>query len=143
MSRLEANVADAVFLLAMAAPLFAGLWLVLTLCRQRTRDWRRAGWCSVALLATLACHPLVQLWVLEPYDEQRGLALSARATEGGLVGMAPAEVRGLLGEPTYVSQLDHDTTCWGYKQLPGYWLGSHFQVFIQRRSVTGFEANDD
>jgi len=143
MSRFEVVVDNAMFLLVMGAPLFAGTWLVLTLSRKRSRSWRRVGWCSVALLATLACHPLVQLSVLEPFDEQQGAALAAQATEWGLVGMAPAEVRSLLGEPTYVSQLDHDTTCWGYKQLPGYWFGSHFQVFIARQSVTGFEANDD
>lgn len=143
MSRFEIIISNAVFFLVMAAPLIAGTLLVLTVARRRSRTSARVVWCSVALLAALAFNPLFQYLVLEPYDQQRGLALAAHASSASLLGMAATDARGLFGEPSYVWQLDSDTTCWGYKQLPGYWLGSHFQVFLEDQAVVGFEANDD
>jgi len=138
---LETFLHESAFVVALLAPLAAAALLVLAM-RRRVRTRRRVAVCAAVLLATLTAHPITQLPVLEPLDEQRGHALAAKASAAQLVGMTDEQARALLGTPRSVHHSD-GTTLWAYKQLPGYWLGSSFQVFLRDEAVTGFEANDD
>ncbi|MBL7983917.1 MAG: hypothetical protein JNM91_02915 [Flavobacteriales bacterium] len=52
------------------------------------------------------------------------------------------QARDLLGAPSRVRDYG-GTLTWEYKQIPGYWFGSHFQVFFRAGVVYGVEPNDD
>lgn len=133
---------EVAFLVALVAPV-ASLGLLVSALRPRVRTRRRVAVCVAVLLATLIAHPFAQIPVLEPFDERRGEVLTAKVHAAQLVGMTGEQARSLLGEPSAVHHLESGTTIWAYKQLPGYWLGSAFQVFVRDEFVTGFEANDD
>jgi hypothetical protein len=95
--------------------------------------------------------------LLEGLDRRRGRELDQLARDVGIVGMRPQAVRALLGKPAAVwrdyPRIEdatgrivrefHPYTAWEYKQLPGYWIGSHFQVFFREGAVSNVEANDD
>lgn len=139
---LEAFLYEVAFLVALVAPLAAAGLLAFAM-RRRARTRRRVAVCVAVLLATLAAHPIAQFPVLEPFDEHRGHVLAAKANAAQLVGMTGEQARALLGTPNSVHHFASGTTLWAYKQLPGYWFGSSFQVFVRDKAVTGFEANDD
>ena len=134
---------NTVFAIALCGPLVVGLLGAVDLWRRRTGFGRRGAYWSVALLVTLAVHPLVQYPFLEPLDARRGDALADHATTAGLLGMTSSCVERLLGSPSYRNDRSLTAMTWGYKQVPGYWLGSHFQVFFEDGKVVGYEPNDD
>lgn len=133
---------DTAFTLALVAPVVAVALFVLSL-RPRGRTRRRIALSAAFLVATVAVNPIAQVFFLEPFDAHRGDVLASEASNAGLVGMSAEQARATLGEPDSVSYIESGTTLWAYKQLPGYWLGSSFQVFLRDDAVTGFEANDD
>jgi hypothetical protein len=129
------------FAVALVAPVFPGLCVVFSVVRSRHLG-RTLAW-AVVFVGTLVANPLAQVWLLESTDWDRGLAMAQQAKEQSIKGMGPAEVRKIHGDPSYTYLLGTGTLVWGYKQVPGYWLGSHFQVFLEQDVVTGFQANDD
>ena len=142
MARLEYILHDTVFAMALVAPVVAVALFVLSL-RRRSRTRRRIAWCAAFLVATVAVNPIAQFFFLEPFDAHRGHVLASEASNSGLVGMNAEQARAMLGTPDSVHHFESGTTLWAYKQVPGYWLGSSFQVFFRDNAVTGFEANDD
>ncbi|MBK7944432.1 MAG: hypothetical protein IPJ85_03560 [Flavobacteriales bacterium] len=85
-----------------------------------------------------------QYLLLEPFDNRRGSELAQHAHESRLIGSTQSRVRAFLGEPSRIKEYAPGALTWEYKQLPGYWFGSHFQVFFGTTGlVEGFEANDD
>ncbi|MBP6642485.1 MAG: hypothetical protein KA186_05325 [Flavobacteriales bacterium] len=87
--------------------------------------------------------PISQAIILEPLDNRRGAAMAKRAHAAGIIGMDHDQVRALLGEPSRVQYFSGYEPTWEYKQVPGYWSGSHFQVFFKSGVVYSVEPNDD
>lgn len=144
------------YFLALIAPMVPVAYLVIV--RLRKGEWHkpRLFW-VISLLATLAINPIVQIPLLEPYDTAANERWSSRAEAADLLGKTRDEVRNELGDPLFMSQensriLDSNGRearafepyeLWEYKPLPGYWLGSHFQVVFKNGRASAFEANDD
>jgi len=142
MKRMEYTVYDAAFTIALVAPMVTAALFFLSL-RRRNRTRRRVASCAALLAATVAVNPVAQAFFLEPFDAHRGHLLASEASCSGLVGMSAEQVRARLGTPDTVHHFKSGEILWAYKQLPGYWLGSSFQVFFRDNAVSGFEANDD
>jgi hypothetical protein len=130
------------YLAFVVAPLAAGVLLIVQV-RKHRRLFALPVWGAIfgVVLATLV-NPLTQVLILEDLDTSRGSDLARQAREAGLVGMNMNQVSRLFGTPEGVLDNAVDST-WEYKQLPGYWFGSHFQVFFESGQVVGFEPNDD
>ena len=127
----------------VVAPLGAGVFVVLSV-RKHRRLWAPSVLASLAgVCLAILINPISQVLVLEGLDTARGAKLVGRAREAGLVGKGMDDVVRLYGTPAGVAEYSPGTTTWEYKQLPGYWMGSYFQVFIESGKVVGFEPNDD
>lgn len=137
--------ANALIIVAAAGGVLSSLSL--TFIGIRLRRW-------TYLLAPLivALHPILQPVYFESLDTDANYRWYARAKEGRIIGMNPAQVRALLGEPT--SQWTQETsrwegkvlpgyTAWEYQPLPFYLFGSRLQVFFENGRVRNIEANDD
>ena len=83
----------------------------------------------LSLIIALAVLPIVPLlFFVKAWRE--------RAHRG--IGMDHAQVRELLGDPSRVQHYQGYEPTWEYKQLRGYWSGSHFQVFFIAVACTGW-----
>ncbi|MBK9514232.1 MAG: hypothetical protein IPO05_11560 [Flavobacteriales bacterium] len=124
-------------------PIVPLLFLVKAL---RDRTCRGAGpvrlWVGILVVFVLV-DPVTQVFLLEPVDNRRGAAMARMTHAAGIIGMDHTQVRELLGEPTRVHHYQGYEPTWEYKQVPGYWSGSHFQVFFTDGRVHGVEPNDD
>jgi hypothetical protein len=125
----------------LAAILPVPLLLPFLSSRFRTSTFRKA-WLAIVVLSVLA-NPLLQRVYLEGLDSSRGQAFQARALSLGLVGSSSERALAAFGKPSYTWPLSSGSTIWGYKQVPGYWLGSHFQVSVRDGIITSIEPNDD
>ena len=96
----------------------------------------------VIAVAGLLVNPFSQAFLLEGMDNLRGRSMANQAHAEGIIGMKEYQVQELMGEPSRVWQYNATLT-WEYKQIPGYWFGSYFQVFFSGGVVYGVEANDD
>lgn len=134
---------ELIFLLALFLPVLVAAFLVKVLIerRQHSGNHKVKTWTVVMVLALL-WNPFAQAIILEPLDSMWGVAMSNRASAAGIIGMDETQVRSLLGEPSKVRYYSNVLT-WEYKQIPGYWFGSYFQVFFRSGVVYGIEANDD
>jgi hypothetical protein len=139
----DLTVANFFFLACFIAPAFVAVALLVSAFRSRSRTTRRIVSLFSLLLVTLAAHPVAQFWVLEPLDQRRGNAMKHQADDSDLVGKTRSEVRATLGSPSVEYSSTPGRETWEYKQVTGYWLGSHFQVFFEQDTVYGYEPNDD
>lgn len=131
-----------IFLLALFLPILVAAFLVKALYERHRRGNRPLKlWAMIMVLAIL-WNPIGQAFMLEPLDNMRGAALNKQSHMAGIIGMDEDRVRALFGEPSRVLVYPGVTT-WEYKQIPGYWLGSYFQVFFKSGAVYGVEPNDD
>lgn len=128
---------------AALLPLLVALYFLVSAFRKRHRIGQRRTWvwASVFILVLLS-NPFSQPFLLEGYDSARGAAMARRGHRAGIIGMDQEQVRKLLGEPTRIRDYS-GTPTWEYKQVPGYWMSSYFQVFFKAGKVYGIEANDD
>jgi hypothetical protein len=95
--------------------------------------------CPLLVLA----NPLQQVLYLEPLDTYLNNQLWDKAKEHHVIGMNLKQVVKIFGNPDNVRMHGAQNRIWEYKPLPGYWMGSHFQIFFIDEKVTGYEANDD
>ncbi len=133
---------DLCFLVALFAPIGTALCLTTSFLLGHQPPSRPIKLWSVAFLLSLLMNPVVQLFLLEPLDNLRGDTFRRRASEAGIIGMDQEQVRALFDEPDKRGECK-DVTTWEYKQLPGYWFGSNFQIFFRSGRVYGTEPNDD
>ncbi len=140
---MPSSFAELIFLIALVLPVLVAAFLVKALIERRQHNGNRKlkTWAVVMVLALL-WNPVFQVFILEPLDNMRGASFRNRASAAGIIGMDDTQVRSLLGEPSRI-QCDSDVLTWEYKQIPGYWFGSYFQVFFRSGVVYGVEANDD
>jgi hypothetical protein len=131
------------YLALIVAPLGAGVSAVLAL-RKHRRLWTPSVMASLAgIFVAILMNPISQVLVLEGFDTARGAELARKAQAAGLVGLGMDKVVKLYGSPLGGAEYSPGTMTWEYKQLPGYWMGSHFQIFFKSGKVVGFEPNDD
>lgn len=134
---------NVVFAIAVFAPFVALVFLSIALWqRDRLGNSPIKMWAGIFVL-TLLVNPFSQYFLFERFDNMRGRALAERARAAGIVGMDREQVRALLGEPSQTKDYGTGEPQWNYKQIPGYWFGSNFQVFFKSGIVYGIEANDD
>lgn len=132
--------------------------LPLTLLLALRLLWRATRRAAVLCFGTsavllLALNPVAQLFTLGPLDVFLRNRWAERATAAHLVGMTPAEVQGLFGEPCHqrgeapavcgsagCSPVATQYIAWDYAPLPIFWLShaGHFKVFFSNGRATGF-----
>ena len=95
--------------------------------------------CPVLVFA----NPLQQVLYLEPLDTYLNNQLWDKAKGLDVIGMNSKQVVKIFGNPDNVRSNGARNRILEYKPLPGYWMGSHFQIFFIDEKVTGYEANDD
>lgn len=132
------------FYTVMCAPFIALGCLIAAQLHRETLGPVPAAISGILFLLALLTNPISQYLLLEPFDNRRGSELAQHAHESRLIGSTQSRVRAFLGEPSRIKEYTPDRFTWEYKQLPGYWFGSHFQVFFGATGlVEGFETNDD
>jgi len=134
---------ELIFLIALFLPALVAVFLVKVLIerRQHSGNHKVKTWTVIMVLAFL-WNPIAQAIILEPLDNMRGASIRNRASAAGIIGMDETQVRSFLGEPSRIRYYS-DVLTWEYKQIPGYWFSSYFQVFFRSGVVYGIEANDD
>jgi len=147
MTTLVLTIKNALFLSALILPVVPALLLV-TSVKRNGIQYRRNLLIVGLFCISLAFNPLVQAFILEPLDTKRNYDYAKRAQHAALLGKNPSQVEAIFGNPEYTwtqspSSGETGYICWEYKPLPGYWLGSHFQIFFVNGKVRNFEANDD
>jgi hypothetical protein len=131
------------FGIAVFAPLVALVFLSISLWQLHRSGYNPIKFWGLIFILTLLINPFSQVFLLEHLDSMRGRALADRAQAAGIIGMDRDQVRALLGEPSETPDYGTGEPQWNYKQMPGYWFGSNFQVFFRSNIVHSIEANDD
>jgi hypothetical protein len=88
-------------------------------------------------------NPLQQMIYLEPLDTYLNNQWNAKAKRLKITDMTSEQIVKIFGNPDNIRSLGLGNRTLEYKPLPGYWMGSHFQIFLNNKKVTGYEANDD
>jgi hypothetical protein len=140
-----------VFYVALLLPIAGVIVGILTMKKFGLFSWKNLGALSF-LIFTFLVNPVMQVFFFEKLDTDRNNSYAEKARQAGIIGKSTAQITSLFGRPESISsygsfeqngKLMEGYTCWEYKPLPGYWLGSHFQVFFRNGIVSSFEANDD
>ena len=145
------NFEEFAFFTALLLPIVSIVVVISRVKKVGLSSWRNLGPLSF-LIFTLLVNPVAQVFIFERLDTERNNSYAETARRVGIIGKTPAQIISLFGKPEGISSygpFEQDGkwmkgyTCWEYKPLPGYWLGSHFQVFFTDGIVSSFEANDD
>jgi len=139
----EITLRDFLLMACLVAPAFFAVALAVLCLRKRSRQARRVFPLVAAGLLSVAFNPIAQFFFLEPLDERCGNAMAEQARDADLLGKTQSAVVAALGTPDCEYSRAPDRRTWEYKQVPGYWVGSHFKVFFQDGTVHFFDPNND